>query len=268
MRLNFRDIGCGEPFIVLHGLYGSSDNWMSVGRRLSAQHRMILVDLRNHGLSPQSSTHTYQAMASDVKELIDSEGLNNPCLMGHSMGGKVAMLLATLYPNLFRKLIVVDIAPSDYGKPHDLNNQLYASHQGVIDALGSIATQGLTSRVQADMLLAEHIDDLGVRQFLIKNLLPNTRGGYRWKFNLSALSGALDEVMSNPLNREPAERVALPTLFIRGDKSPYIGNENLKDIDRYFSNFRVDTLAGAGHWPHVAKVEAFLSSVVAFLRDG
>lgn len=255
MKLAYREIGEGEPLIILHGLFGSSDNWLSIARELESRFKVYLVDQRNHGDSPHSDEFTYAAMAADIKEFVEEHALEKPVLMGHSMGGKTAMTFAVTYPELLKKLVVVDIAPRYYPVHHDR----------ILEGLQSIDVDNLQSRREADKALAEYVPELGVRQFLLKNLGRSSEGGYEWKINLPVISEQIENV-GEALGEEG--RFEKPVLFINGEKSDYINRERDEPlIQQIFPQAKIETIAGAGHWVHAEKPAAVVEKVRTFIES-
>lgn len=254
MKLAYREIGEGEPLIILHGLFGSSDNWLSIARELESRFKVYLVDQRNHGDSPHSDEFTYAAMAADIKEFVEEHALEKPVLMGHSMGGKTAMTFAVTYPELLKKLVVVDIAPRYYPVHHDR----------ILEGLQSIDVDNLQSRREADKALAAYVPELGVRQFLLKNLGRSGKGGYEWKINLPVISGQIENV-GEAIGEEG--RFEKPVFFINGEKSGYINRERDEPlIQRIFPKAKIETIAGAGHWVHAEKPAAVVEKVRTFME--
>lgn len=253
MEMNFKKLGEGSPIIILHGLFGSSDNWLSIGKVLAENHTVYLPDLRNHGDSFHSDEFTYEAMAEDLRELIEQENIHRPIVMGHSMGGKLAMKFAINHPDMLEKLIVVDISPRAY-PPH---------HAKILEGLKSIDLTKIGSRKEADDALSKYVPEIGVRQFLLKNLTRGTDRHFKWKLNLPVI----DEQIEN-VGEGLEEQVAItkPTLFIRGSESNYIKNEDNIVIVTFFPNSEVKTIEGAGHWLHAEKPEAFIDIVQHFIR--
>jgi len=264
MQLYYREIGTGTPMVILHGLYGSSDNWITIGRELSSKYRVILFDQRNHGQSPHSPSHAYNHLAEDLLELLQSLGLSKIILMGHSMGGKTAMLFASQFPEMISKLIVVDISPASYSNSKDFSSQERV-HQQIITALHSLNIEALTSRQQADELLSKMILDLRVRQFLLKNLKRETDGKYSWMLNLDGLSQNLHQLMGSIFGETDNVKIQIPTLFIQGEKSPYITPPHQDVIKNHFENYQLVSIPNAGHWVHAEQPEQFLQEINKFL---
>jgi esterase len=254
MKLNYKELGdSGQPLIILHGLFGSSDNWMTIGRKLSEKFKVYLVDQRNHGDSPHDEVHNYEAMASDLKEFIDSNNIENPHIIGHSMGGKTAMYFAVQHPNIFDKLIVVDIAPKAYPVHHD----------SILEGLCSLNLEELKSRSDADKQLAEYVPEKGVRQFLLKNITRNEEKKFEWKINLPVLEKNIEVVGKGLEKRLTTEK---SVLFIGGKNSNYIKSEDHIAINNFFPNAKIEMVEGAGHWIHAEKPEEFLTLIDDFLR--
>jgi len=251
MKLNYKQVGEGKPLLILHGLFGSSDNWISIARKLGGARKVFLIDQRNHGDSPHSKEFNYEAMASDLKEFIEGHSIDKFDLIGHSLGGKTAMLFATEYPKLIDKLIIVDIAPKQYPVHHDT----------IIEGLKSIDLSVLTSRNEADTALAAYVPLMGVRQFLLKNL-KRTSEGFGWKINLGIIEKEIAEV-GKPL--PPNAVFNKPTLFIRGGMSNYILEDDMELIHIHFPDSNLVAVKGASHWVHAEKPEAFLDEVNKFL---
>lgn len=253
MKLHSNIIGEGKPLLILHGFLGMNDNWKTLGNEFAeAGFQVHLIDQRNHGRSPHSDTFNYLELAKDVKEYMDDHGLRNVILMGHSMGGKTAMTAAALFPHLVEKLVVVDIAPKYYA-PH---------HQQILEGLTAIDEAHLTSRGDAEDLLAKYIREKGVRMFLLKNLFWKTKDRLGLRLNLKALKHNIEELGQElPANYTFNK----PTLFIKGEKSNYITSEDEALIGRHFSEAKIKSIPGAGHWVHAENKEAFFEAVIDFL---
>jgi len=252
MKLFFQEYGTGQPLIILHGMLGTLDNWHTLSKRFAASYRVLAVDLRNHGRSPHSDTLTYAAMAGDVLELLDAQHLESSHIIGHSMGGKVAMAFALANPARVGKLVVVDIAPRSYRPLHD----------ELLGALMSIDLSHFQSRQQVDEELAGKIPDKAVRLFLMKNLARDASGSFFWKANLATISKS-DEELSTEINAPAPFRN--PTLFIKGNRSDYLADSDTPSIQRLFPNARIETI-DAGHWVHAEAPTRFAEIVEQFLR--
>ncbi|HAR19576.1 MAG TPA: alpha/beta hydrolase [Cytophagales bacterium] len=251
MQLFFRELGQGNPLIILHGLFGSCDNWLTVSKPLAENFKVFLVDQRNHGRSPHDTIHTYESMAEDLLEFFSAHKIENPIVLGHSMGGKTAMFLALHYPEVLQKLVVVDIAPCYYA-PH---------HQAVISALQAVNLDTLSSREQADKIMTGFLPDLATRQFLLKNLYRNDSGGFAWRMNLYGIVNQIENI-----GEESHGKTFLkPTLFIKGQNSTYIQEKDHKQMFELFPNAQLRTLKGAGHWVQAEKPKEFVEEVLGFL---
>jgi esterase len=252
MTLNFQTYGSGPPLIILHGLFGMLDNWHSVSRLLGENFQVFALDQRNHGRSPHAADFTLEDMANDVRDFMHEHQIPRASLLGHSMGGKVAMLFAVRNPELLDKLIIVDIAPRAYDAHHDV----------ILDALSSIDLKQFTSREEIDKGLAVSIPQPEIRQFLMKNLLREDDGSYRWKMNLPVIQANYEEVLKAIDIPQPIEA---PTLFIRGNKSSYIGPGDIAEIQRSFPQSTILDF-NAGHWVHAEVQSGFIAAVSDFLQ--
>jgi pimeloyl-ACP methyl ester carboxylesterase len=253
MVLHSKIVGEGTPFLILHGFLGMGDNWKTLALRFSKLgYQLHLIDQRNHGRSFRSPVFNYEVMASDLEAYCEFHQLENVILLGHSMGGKTGMLFAALYPHRLQKLIVADIAPRFYPVHHDV----------ILQGLSSLNISAINSRKEADSQLSEFVPELGVRQFLLKNLYWKAPGCLALRLNLEVLKANVEEVGEA---LELHYEVALPTLFLRGDRSEYIVDEDEKQISNQFSNFILVTIPNAGHWLHAENPEAFYSNVATFL---
>jgi esterase len=255
MKLFYRKFGEGQPLIILHGLFGQSDNWNSLARQFSELGNAVYtVDLRNHGLSSHSEEWTYQSMSDDILELITDLGLKEVILIGHSMGGKVAMQFAMNYPELLKKLIVVDIAPKYY-PPH---------HGDILKALNAIDFNVVKNRKDAETILSEYISDMGTKQFLLKNIYWKEDGLLAWRFNLEVITKKIETVGQETPNYSICN---IPTLFIKGERSRYILDSDFQEIITLFPSAEIKSIDGAGHWVHAEKPADFFESVVTFIKS-
>jgi esterase len=253
MKLHHRDLGQGTPFVILHGLFGLLDNWQTLAKFWSQKYHVYLVDLRNHGRSPHSNDFNYELMGEDLAEFITEHQLQNPVIMGHSMGGKVAMNFALRYPEKVSKLIVVDIAPRAYP----------VHHQDIIDGLNAVDIASMTSRNEAELALAPYIPEAEVRLFLLKNLYRREDNSFGWRMNLAAIEACIEEVGRETTADSPFNK---PTLFIKGEKSRYIQEKDIPAIQQLFPQVQLETIANAGHWVHAEAPEKFYQLVVDFIK--
>lgn len=251
MKLFSKILGEGDPLVIMHGVFGMSDNWHTLGKRWSEKHQVHLLDLRNHGRSPHSDEFSYEAMSDDVLEYLNDHSIDRANLLGHSMGGKVAMLFAVLNEERVNKLIVADIAPKPY-PPH---------HQEIIDALESLRLNQLSSRSEAEAQFA--LSDVGVRLFLLKNLYWKDKDKLGWRFNLPVIAREINEVGES---LPPQAIYYGPTLFARGGNSGYIADSDMDEIQTHFPQAELITIQGAGHWLHAEKPTEFYDAVNEFLE--
>jgi esterase len=254
MILHSNIIGNGKPFIILHGFLGMGDNWKTLAKEFSeSNYQVHLVDQRNHGRSFHSEDFDYEIMAADLKAYCDNHNLSDIILLGHSMGGKTAMLFAATYPELVNKLIVADISPRFYPVHHDT----------ILEGLNSLDFSKIKSRGEADKVLSSYIKDQGIRMFLLKNLYWVKKGQLGLRINLPVLKENVSEVGE-----------ALPihaifnkdTLFLRGDRSEYIGEQDETIIHRHFPNSKIIAIANAGHWLHAENPKDFFTAVMNFIN--
>jgi len=267
VHLFYRVSGQGEPLIILHGLYGSSDNWVSIAKELEPFFRVINVDQRNHGQSSHNAEHSYSILANDLLDLFDELKIEKAILLGHSMGGKTAMQFTIDHPNRIISLIVVDIAPWGHREDNEQSTRIVTEHRHIIEGLKSIPIESLTSRSQADDMLTHWVKDGIIRQFLLKNLKREQEGSFTWKLNLSAISNNLSDLMSGIAPKAQVFSCSIKTLFIKGDLSNYIPINKEGDLKNIFTNSNIITIKGAGHWVHAEKPKEFVNVVLKFLRN-
>lgn len=254
MELFYRKVGEGRKnLIILHGLFGSSDNWQTLALRFGEEYSVYLVDLRNHGRSPKSDDFSYDLMAQDVKELVNNLGLSNYILMGHSMGGKVAIQFANQYADeSLSKLIVVDIGIKSYPMHHDK----------ILEGLMAINPGELKSRKEADKIMDHYVPEFMVKQFLLKNLYRKKEGsGYDWRINVPVLNREIHNI----IEELPISVIDIPTLFIRGGKSNYILPEDYDNLHSKFSNMDIESIENSGHWIHAESPDQFYDLVTGFI---
>lgn len=255
MKLNSKQYSeQGEPLVILHGLYGNQANWAWHARELEAHYAVHVFDARNHGQSDWAPTMKLSEMADDVAETMTALGLDSAHVLGHSMGGKTAMLLALQQPQRVRRLIVVDIAPVSYGK----------NENAVLKGLSAVDLASVQSRADADAQLAVWVQNKAVRAFLLTNLLRDADGRYHWRINLPVIQQFLGPVTDWPPGQGS---FAGPVLFIKGETSDYILSEHREATLRQFPQASVKIVLGAGHWVHSEKPEAVLKLVLNFLQE-
>jgi esterase len=259
MKLFFRKYGAGKPLIILHGLFGQSDNWNTLSKKFAENSfEVYTLDLRNHGLSPHSTEWSYELMAQDIKEFIEEHKLQKPFLVGHSLGGKVLMFFEMMFRGIAEKLVVVDMAPRAY-PPH---------HNEALKALMAVDLEKISSRKEAENKLNEFDLDFGTKQFLLKNLyrlpeeeIKNTRI-FDWRFNLKTIH----ENYAMVGQKIPEGKSLTPVLFLRGERSDYILPSDEAEIKKYFPNAEIKTVQDAGHWIHAEKPLEFFNETLKFLQ--
>jgi len=250
MKIHYREIGKGQPMVILHGLFGNSDNWQTQAKKLSEYYRVVLVDQRNHGHSEWSDEFSYELMAEDLFELFQELNLKKVILLGHSMGGKTAIRFTQLHDELVEKLIIVDIGVKEYPM----------HHAEIIKGLYSIDLDVVNSRSEAESILSKHIESNGVRQFLLKNLYWKEKGILAWRMNIPVL----EKEMASILALLPSTEIDPPTLFIRGAMSNYILDDDMPQLEEQFTDFQITTIQNAGHWVHAEALDEFIEKVLEF----
>ena len=254
MKLFFREFGTGQPVILLHGLFGQSDNWVTVGRRIADQFHVYIPDQRNHGQSPHTSIHSFPAMADDLAEFIEEHSIENPILIGHSMGGKVAMTYALENLGLVKKLVVIDISPRKYPER--------TTHTQVISEMMRIDLENIATRTEVEKILDARISDSRVRMFILKNLYYKIHGKLAWRLNLEAINQSMD-LLFDGISSE--NQYTGPTLFIRGGKSDYVLDSDFPLIKSMFPEVIIKTISEASHWVHADAPEELCYLLSGFL---
>ncbi|GAB2666295.1 alpha/beta fold hydrolase [Vibrio panuliri] len=249
--LNYKLEGEGHTIVLIHGLFGNLDNLGLLARNLKQDHQVLSIDLRNHGLSFHHELHTYQAQAEDVKALLQHLNIERSTLIGHSMGGKVAIKVAELLETQVQQLLVLDMAPVDYQVQR---------HDNVFAGLQAVNSAKPESRKQALEILAQHIELEGVRQFLSKSLYKNDNH-LAWRFSVENLWNNYRHIMS----WQPIQQISTPTLFIKGANSDYLQAEHQRDIQAQFSQAKAHIIANTGHWLHAEKPEEVLRIIRKFI---
>ena len=250
MKLHYRELGEGKPLMILHGLFGYSDNWQTHANKLAEYYRVILVDLRNHGHSDWSEEFSYDLMAQDVFELVDELKLEDLILLGHSMGGKVAMRFAQQHEDLLEKLIIVDMGMKSYPM----------HHEHILAGIHSVKVDSIKSRREAEEQMRAHINEEGTLQFLLKNLYWIEKGKLAWRMNTTVLEREMPEILS----AMPVGEVFTPTLFVRGELSNYILDEDFESLENQFLDSEFETIEGAGHWVHAEAPTEFIETILSF----
>lgn len=251
MKLYSRVLGEGQPLLIIHGLFGMSDNWQSLAKRYADYFEVHLIDQRNHGRSPHADEFSYLHLSNDLHQYIVDNQLNDVIIIGHSLGGKTAMQFAVSYPEFLSKLIIVDISPRFYPIHHDK----------IIEGLKMLDFSILKSRSQADAVLSEYIEDGDVRQFLLKSMYWKEKGQLDFRFNLKSISqniANVGEALDNEAN------CSIPSLFIKGGNSNYINDDDEDLIFKHFKDAEIQTVDEVGHWLHAEKPQEFFEMTVRF----
>ena len=265
IKLNFRKSGSGPAFLILHGLYGASDNWISIAKKLEERFTVYIPDLRNHGHSPHTTTHTFQDMTDDLYRFFNDQSISNATILGHSMGGKLAMMFSAEYPELVKCLIVADIAPKSYGS----DNQAFKSvlqHELILELMEELNLVAVDSRKEIDQFLSEKLSDHSLRQFLIKNIHRNKEGYFEWKINVPVLKYGLRSITTEVNGEWFSSRQPIlnyPVTFIRGLNSDYISDSDIPAIKIIYPEARIIDIPDAGHWLHAEQPEKFIDAVLS-----
>ncbi|MEN8123349.1 MAG: alpha/beta fold hydrolase [Bacteroidota bacterium] len=267
MELFFRKYGEGVPIVIVHGLYGSSDNWVTIGRRLAESFEVFLIDQRNHGRSPHSDSHTYHLMVSDLNEFLDKQKIDKAILIGHSMGGKTVMHFAHQHPEKVSGLIVLDIAAKSYVQIAK-ENKSEINHYSILEAMKNVDFSTITNRKDVDRELERSIKNMKIRQFLLKNIHRDKDNSLSWGINIHVLYKDLDEIL-NGMDANFYHNVdaitGFPVLFIRGANSNYIVDADLDQIEKMFPYAELKTIDNAGHWLHAEQPQELVFLIKDFL---
>ncbi len=269
MELFYRKYGQGPSLIIVHGLYGSSDNWTGIARALGKYFEVYVVDQRNHGRSPHSSEHNYDLMKNDLYEFVEKHSIRKAIFLGHSMGGKSVMFFAAAHPERVNGLIVVDIAPKSY-KLSAAAMKKTIDHETILRSMAEVDFSLVHSRDEVDRALAINIGLERIRLFLMKNLERDEHKGFRWKINVETLMKCLDSILSG-MNEKDFEQggeiTGFPVLFIQGANSNYILDSDLPLIKTIFPYSEFAVIPGAGHWLHVEQPGLLVETILRFMLD-
>lgn len=258
--LAYKEQGQGQPFIVLHGLYGMSDNWMPLAKRFESRNKVYLLDIRNHGKSPHTQTHTYADISTDTNLFFQKHSIDKAIILGHSMGGKAAMRFALENPEKVQALIIVDIAPIDYAA-----TEKTIEHKKLIEAMMQLPVEGFDSRTDIERELDKKVHDMRTTRFLLKNL-EKLNKGYTWKLNLDVLQKSLDDIAGDPNTEKMAPAEIFPSLLLKGSESDYVTERGEKEFRYLFPRSKVITIDKAGHWLHSEQPDKFFATLEEFLN--
>lgn len=251
MKLFFKKIGEGPPMIILHGLFGSGDNWLTIAKKFSDRYSVYLPDIRNHGQSPHSRNHSYNEMTNDLYQFIQDHQIVNPIIIGHSMGGKIAMNFTIDHPEIPQKIVVVDIAPKMY----------HHENKSYIESMLAINLDQIKSRDEAEKILTDRIPEKGVRLFLLKNLYRKDDLSFGWRLNLKSIYENL-KLIEGYITDKSSD---INSLFIQGELSKYIQDEDYPLIKKVFPNSKIVKIQRTGHWLHAEKPEEVYQAISDFI---
>jgi pimeloyl-ACP methyl ester carboxylesterase len=262
--LNYRHYGSGPALIILHGLYGSSDNWITIAHRLEDQFTVLIPDLRNHGASPHTETHTYDDMVGDIVHFFLDTQTENAYLIGHSMGGKVAMRFAAENPEKVNRLMVVDIAPRNYMSENQHSKHIL-QHERILELLQNPDLNQYGSRKELDDFFLSKIKEQDVRQLLMKNIRRNSDGHFEWKINASLLRDSFPSMVSETDAAWFDGRIpilAYPVDFVRGLDSEYVSDDDWQTIKKIYPEARLTDIEQAGHWLHAEQPDKLVAAIL------
>lgn len=254
MKLNYKKLGEGQPLLILHGLFGMLDNWITLGKRYAEHFEVYLIDQRNHGKSAHCDEFTFEDLANDLMEFIDDHHLRGALMLGHSMGGKTLIEFANDHACFIDKMVIADIGPK---------KAYVTGHLQLIDAMVQLDLDNIKSRKDAEEALKDPIPNLAIRQFLLKNLYWKEKDKLSWKFNLKAIKQNFDEVLTGMSDY----KIEVPTLFLKGGNSDYILPEDEGLILERFPNSQIITIPNAGHWLHAEKQDEFYRITMKFFQE-
>jgi len=266
MKLFYRQYGSGPPLVILHGLYGSSDNWVTIAKSLSDRFTVFLPDQRNHGQSPHNESHDYDSMRDDLFELISDLKLKKFFLAGHSMGGKTAISFAIKWPELLNGLLIADISPFSN---ETTRHSAYSQHVTILNVILSIDLQKISTRGDAETVLLEKIPSEKVRGFILKNLQRTADNSFVWKLNASSLLKNLEKIMEG-VKRETdfsQQITGFPVIFLKGGDSDYLPSGDFRDIKKVFPAAEIIEIPKAGHWIHSDQPDEVVKNLIKLLGN-
>lgn len=267
VELFYREYGTGgDTLVIIHGLYGSSDNWVTMARLLAKDYHVFVVDQRNHGHSPHTNEHSYNAMVADLYRFFLTHNIGRANLLGHSMGGKTAMLFALQHPEMVQKLIVADISPRLYSLSTNYG-EITNNHKLIVEALQALDLNKAKSRTELEHQLANKIPTPTLRHFLLKNIERHHDGLFFWRLNLQVISQSMGEIMDGFSELNESISTETTTIFVKGELSPYIREEDLLTMRKRFKGAQMVTIPKAGHWLHAEQPDLFYKTIHYFLED-
>jgi esterase len=263
MKLFYRKYGEGPPLIILHGLFGSSDNWVTIARKLSSSCTVILPDLRNHGVSPHDGVHDYPSMCSDVHELVKSLGLSRFSVLGHSMGGKVAMLFASENQSMIENLMVADISPFT-GERRKAAGRF--ENLAILKAMKNSDLSAARARIDIENKLRDNIQSEKVIELIMKNLQRRSDNSFVWKVNVESISRNLESILDEvPFRTDRIPVTGFPVTFLKGEKSDYIRDGEIEDIRAIFPAAEIRVIENAGHWIQADNQEGVTKAILEMM---
>jgi esterase len=262
MELFYRKFGTGQPLIILHGLLGCSDNWLTIAKSLSDNFEIFLPDQRNHGNSPHSDEIDYNILANDLNEFINFHSISKPVIAGHSMGGKVVMKFSQTFHNNLQSMVIIDVAPKKYSFEKSETVEI----RRIIDSMINLDFENVKSLKEAESFLSKEIIDVRVLNFILKNLKRNSENKYYWKINIEAIRNKYLNFLESPFEVNFSGKINTPSLFIRGANSRYILYEDIILIENVFTQSTFVTIPDSGHWLHIEQKELLLNTLKLFLQ--
>ena len=265
MELNYHNIGTGQPLIILHGLFGSGDNWFTIAKLLEKHFEIYLIDQRNHGKSPHSNEFNYNVLTNDLLDFFKTHSISKAHILGHSMGGKVAMNFAKNYPEMLYSLTVIDIAPKNYNENLLIEQ---SQHNTIIDTLISINLTKITNRNEVEVILSKTIDSDKLRAFLLKSLHRNSFGNFEWLLNLQSLKENLENISGGFIDKEwnNVEITGFPVLFVKGGLSDYISKDDEILINKIFPAAEIFKIPNTGHWLHAENPNMLAQKIISVIN--
>ncbi len=245
-----------EDLIIIHGLFGMSDNWLKIGKELSVDRKIIIPDLRNHGRSPHSSEFSIPILSKDLIELIENENCVNPILLGHSLGGRIVADIAFNYSKIISKVIIADMNLGEI--------KLRAEHESLFFLMKNAPLSNMKSIGEIDKFLSIYVKSERIKMFILKNIHKNTEGIFDWKLNFPVLMGKFNQMMPKI---DGEEKFTKPSLIIRGEKSDYVSDIAFKHIQEHFTDIRLKTISNASHWLHVDNPSQFINILKTFIQE-